>query len=178
MKDIKEIVEALKDAKPGTVVEVKGYINSKEEKSDLTVEILGPEGYKDLKKEDLEILENFKVASLENKVDVAIEALQKAHEALLASCRSSIAGDGQYRGPNYEYVGEGNMAVIKGDEGGAYYLTRLKLVSDLTPGIPRKSEDARAKQVLSDALQLPSLRYVHVLKFAPGKFEEVTLKKG
>jgi hypothetical protein len=181
MKTIKDIIAGLKGNKPGTVLDIAGYVNSEGQRRDIRVELLDTSAYKKMLKEDLDILraaDTDKLARALQGEDLSLADVELARQQLISAKESSLdryeeeGGSAGRGGPEYKPL-DGNLATTDGNPSDVYLL-RLRSVSEPVEAKAPKGAVPRAKQFIGKILQLPTRRYIHVLRFAEGKFEEVT----
>jgi hypothetical protein len=182
MKNIQEIAAALATAAAGTVLMIRGYVNSAGDRNDIEVELLPPGAYYQTLREDLQMLraaDVTKIGSEEAGGDLQLTDLITAKDQLIASRTSSIDKQDSdeeptRKGPDFITVGP-NTARLQG-EAEALYIRGVKILNDeLAKPRPAKGAIPRAKQQIAEALDLPTRRYVHNLKLEPGKFEDLQI---
>lgn len=183
MKDLKEIQEALSDAGPGTIVMVRGYENSKGEKRDLEVELAPGDGYHQANREDLEILLEADVGDLgdlhgpEDSGDLKMTDLIAARDQLIQARKKSIEDrvKKQTRHIGPDYIPLGPSIAKHPEDDTSLYIRGSRAVDEVPEPKPAKGAIPRAKQKLAAALDLPTRRFIHNIKLAPGKFDDVTV---
>jgi len=179
MTTTKQIEEALLNAAPGTILEIKGYVDSSGATKDIRVQLLESDGYADMQSSDLKILADADSAQLldGDLGDLTTSDILAAREELLASLRKAAdgraAGSVDYTGADYAYMST-SLARLPDKDPDALYLLRLKALGPMDLPKPAKGAIPKAKQKLKQMLDLPGRRYIHSLKFEDGKFESVT----
>ena len=179
MKTTEELENALLNASPGTVITVKDYKDSSGRVKDLRVELLDSKAYWRMLRQDREMLEAMDESDIADKGGELPFADLLAARTLLIQARSESLrkrkeGVTYRRGPVLESVGEGSLARMP-DKPEALYLLRTMLLSEKEEVKPAKGALPRAKQILS--ADLPSSKYVHMLKFEDGSFGSVVMEK-
>lgn len=167
----KELKTLLSGNPPGTVYNIRGYVNEGGTARDLTVRTLPEDGYSKMKAASLEILNGLGTAvpavpGFEpSMIKDAIEALKKSYSA------EPKTG---YTDPITAAVGGGYGT---GKEPDAIYLQRLETMDETaTPSPTDTRRDAtRAKAALVQALKLPVGRYLHCVKLTSDKFSSIRI---
>lgn len=178
MKDLNEIETALSDAAAGTIVMIRGYVNSAGDRGDLEVELLKPGAYMSLVAADLRKLQSSDASTLTNEDsgDLTQTDLVAAREQLITARQNSLAradsDDAPKKGP--DYIVTGLSTAYHPNHRGALYIQGVRVLNSSLPG-PKLAKGAipRAKQKVAEMLDLPSRHYLHNIKLEAGKFEEL-----
>lgn len=171
-----ELPQVLGGLPPGTTIRIEGYVDTDGVTKDLTVATLGPDGYKELQRQSLQILGGISTPVLPG---FEPEVAQAALEAMKESLTKSLTGDTGGKEFKEPYVADpaGGFSRKPGTDD-AVYLLRMEVVSEtLTGGTPKVSDKkgvAQAKAALAKSLNLPTERYIHTIKLTGGKFTRVS----
>jgi hypothetical protein len=168
---LKELPTILGGAPVGTTIRIDGYVDSAGVTKNLVVRTLGPDGYVEMKKASLEILEKTPAPELPGFPPVVAA---QARDALMASYRSDPkASEKVFKDP-YTEAPEGGYSTKEGEP--AIYLLRTEDCSPNNREISDTRVDlVRAKAALVRSLNLPAGRYLHTIKLSEGKFKSVQL---
>ena len=165
--------EAIAAAAKGGTLHIRGYRSGSGAETNYTVKLLGPDGYRELVRESLDMLKEGKVVKPEG-VDLNIWIL--ACNEKQASFEATLTGETAPR--NYarsmmEHEGYSSYE----DEPDTFILRNLMKVSEeiVTPGETKMVKSA-AKTLAKAAIDkmLPIGKYLGQLNLAPGKYTSVT----
>ena len=161
-----ELRALLSASKPGDVIDIVGYIDSKGRLSDITVVRLEPHGYRQMQLSSLESL-----TSMVEESDLQ----QPTAESMISALKENLFGPpkGEFK-DIYRDAGGFHVHKDAGTLEEVYLLRTAELASSTDPS-PPKSADAKAKFDLAVARDLPTVRYRHALKFNDNKFDAVVL---
>lgn len=182
MKNLEEIERALAEAPTATVLLIRGYINSCGDRYDLEVELQDADAYARAVQEDWSRLKAADVADLYGDADTGgdlqLADLLTARDQLTASRAATIArqdsGESLRRGPDYVRVGPSTAR--HPDNPDALYIQRARSLAEQLPAMkPAKGAVPRAKQQITERLDLPTRRYIHNIKLEVGKFEDLQI---
>lgn len=176
MKQLDSISEALKTSAPGTIVTIRDYVDSSGDRRDVEFELIPPGTYDAMLQEDLRLLESCDVADLAPDAggDLTLTDIIAAREQLLKARRDGIQRRQEAKpedAPGFHRTGPFTFRSESSPE--AVYVSG-RLLSPVVES-PAKGAIPRAKQKLAEMLNLPTRRYVHRFKLAPGKFDEVMI---
>jgi hypothetical protein len=176
----------IKASTPGTKFQVKGYKNSSGEEGDMTLRVIGREGYVELNKKSLDLLEATAAKLIEGTSDEDLEICHSAIKAVKTSLEKAI-GMVEENTCGARLVTERiskedlqqitpDLVMVDGDPDKLAFM-RLEVI-DYVPilSVPQKQAKKTVtalRRILEAALPIGSYR--HRINLYPGKYQSLDL---